>query len=78
LWELFESATPEQRVLIFERTFRANVIDDDYAFEMLTDIKADCDLKKSQEWSAYVALLNAFQEQAPKLNRKANIIINVT
>lgn len=71
MWELFESATHEQRVLIFQRTLSANVIDDDYAFEMLTDIRADCGLKRPEEWAAYVDLLKTFQEQAPKLYKKS-------
>jgi hypothetical protein len=63
LWELFESATPEQQVTVFRRTLQAGVLDDEFAFEFLNAIKKDCDPSKPEDRALYKDLLKQLQKQ---------------
>jgi len=72
IFELFESATPKQRVAIFEQTLKTGVLDDDYAFEFLTAIRGDCDPDTQEEMATYVGFLNQLREQAPVLFQESS------
>jgi hypothetical protein len=72
LWDLFESATPEQQVIVFRRTLQAGVLDDEYAFEFLNAIKKDCDPSKPEDRAFYTHLLNQLQKQAPEVYQQSS------
>jgi hypothetical protein len=72
IFELFESATPKQRVVIFERTLETGVLDDEYAFEFLTAIREDCGPDKREGMTAYVGFLNQLREKAPELFKESS------
>ena len=67
IWELFESATPEQRVIVFHRVLKSGVLDDEYAFEFLNTVRGDCDLATPGGRASYTNLLDQFQQDNPKL-----------
>lgn len=72
IWELFENATPEQQVMIFERTLETGVLTDDYAFEFLSAIRGDCDPDTPEGRAAYTSFLDQLREQAPKLYQQSS------
>lgn len=73
IWDLFESATPQQRVTIFQRTLEAGVLDDEYAFELLiTILRSDCDPGSANDRALLTDLLNRFREREPKLYQQSS------
>jgi hypothetical protein len=72
IWDLFENATPEQKVMIFERTLETGVLIDEYAFEFLSAIRGDCDLEALEGRAAYIGFLDQLREQAPKLYQQSS------
>ncbi len=73
IWELFESATPQQRVIVFQHTLEAGVLNDEYAFELLNTIRSDCDPGSSDDRALYTDLLNRFREREPNLFQQSNV-----
>ena len=67
IWQFFENATPEQRVIIFDNTLEAGVLDDDYCFEFLTAIRGDFDPTTSEGRALYTGLLDKLRKQHPNL-----------
>jgi len=76
IWELFESATPQQRVTVFFRTLETGVLNDEYAFEFLNTIRSDCDPGSPEDRALYTDLLNRFREREPKLYRQSSVHYN--
>jgi hypothetical protein len=67
VWELFEAATPEQQRVVFNRALESGVLDDEYAFELLTSIRGNLDQRSPEERAIYAGLLDRMQELASKL-----------
>jgi hypothetical protein len=72
IWELFENATSDQQLMIFERTLETGVLIDEYAFEFLGTIRGDCDLESPEGRAAYTGFLDQLREQAPKLYQQSS------
>jgi hypothetical protein len=72
LWELFEGARPEQQPVVFRRALEAGVLDDEFAFEMLTTIRENLDQSAPQDRALYGGLLDRFRELDPKLYQKSS------
>lgn len=67
IWELFENSMPQQRVVVFQRALEADVLDDDFAFELLETIRGDHDFGLLEDRALYTNLLNQLRERAPEL-----------
>ncbi len=72
IWELFENATPEQRVTIFTNTLEAGLLDDDCCFEFLTSIRNDIDLTTSEGRALYTGLLDKLRQLYPNLYQESS------
>ena len=70
--ELFEDATPKQRVMIVDRTLEAGVLDDEYAFEFLTTIRGDFDPGTPEGRAFYTDLLDRLREHDPQLYQQSS------
>ena len=72
IWQLFENATPEQRVMIFDNTLEAGVFDDDYCFGFLTAIRGDFDPTTSEGRALYTGLLDKLRKQNHNLYQESS------
>jgi len=67
LWMQFERADIEGKEAIFLNALEAGKLDDEYAFEMLTDIHSELDIRDPTVRARYAALVERLCQQAPDL-----------
>jgi len=67
LWAQFERADLEGKVTLFLRSLEAGELDDEYAFEMLSEMRSQLDLSGPQARARYAELVERLRQQAPDL-----------
>jgi len=67
LWEEFQAADLESKVALFLEGLGAGELDDGYAFEMLSHIRSELDLRDPQARARYAGLVERLRQQAPAL-----------
>jgi hypothetical protein len=70
VWDLFENSKLDERLFIFSKMQEADVLDAEYAFEFLTTLKSDFDLKSEEGRANYAALLNKLRDEKPDIFEK--------
>jgi hypothetical protein len=71
LWTKFERAKPDDRQIIFRNALEAGELDDEYAFEMLSNIRSKLDLSEQTSRTRYAELVEQLRHQAPDLYHKS-------
>lgn len=71
LWTQFKRAEPDDRHIIFQNALEVGELDDEYAYEMLTAIRSELDLRDQTARARYAELVEQLRQQAPDVHHQS-------
>ena len=71
LWTQFKRAEPDDRHIIFQNALEVGELDDEYAYEMLTAIRSELDLRDETARARYAELVEQLRQQAPDVHHQS-------